>query len=280
MTPSGLHPTALRTLTLGRAGPRIAFLHGLFGQGRNWAQIAKGVCGDDAFGARALLVDLPDHGRSPWSTDFAYAVYADAVAHTLSAQAPGERWTLVGHSLGGKTAMVTALRHARLIERLCVVDIAPKGYGSLHRFRGYIEGMQAMPLHQLHSRGEADDWYAAHVEPDPAVRAFLLQNLRRDGDQWRWQANVELFARDAARGDGSHIAAWPSEAVAGCPAYDAPVIWLNGEDSPYVQEGDEVTMRRYFPRVRQVRVKGAAHWVHTDAPAVVVETLRRLLRAT
>lgn len=270
---------SLHTLSVGTAGPRIAFCHGLFGQGRNWMQIAKAVSGPSGTQARALLVDLPDHGRSPWSGSFSFEGYAAQLADTLSAAAPGERWTLVGHSLGGKTAMVAALQHAELIERLCIVDIAPKSYGDLHRFRGYIEGMQRMPLSQLASRADADEWYAREVEPDPGVRAFLLQNLRREGDHWRWQANVELFAADAAQGNASVIADWPTAAVAGCAAYPGPVVWLRGGESEYITDADVETMRTYFPRVRQVTVKGAGHWVHADRPGVVVETITRLLRA-
>lgn len=267
---------SLHTLSVGHAGPRIAFLHGLFGQGRNWNLIAKGICGPEGDQARALLVDLPDHGRSPWSTSFSFEGYAAAVADTLTAAAPGERWTLVGHSLGGKTAMVTALQHPDLIERLCVVDIAPKSYGDLHRFTGYIEGMRDLPLAELTSRADAEERFT-RVEPDPGIRAFLLQNLRRDGDGWRWQANVDLFAADADRGPQSVIANWPADALAGCAAYDGPVVWLRGAESRYITDEDLEAMRGYFPRVRPVTVKGASHWVHTDAPEVVIETLRRLL---
>lgn len=270
---------ALNTLSVGSSGPRVAFLHGLFGQGRNWMQVAKAVCGPEADQARALLVDLPDHGRSPWTsegTGFSFEAYAAAVADTLATTAPGEPWTLVGHSLGGKTAMVVALQHPDLIERLCVVDIAPKGYGDLHRFTGYMEKMAALPLGELASRADAEQRFA---ESDPGVKAFLLQNLRRDGDSWRWQANLDLFSDDAARGSGSVIADWPASAVAGLPAYDGPVVWLRGAESGYISDDDAETMRSYFPKVRQVTVKGAGHWVHTDAPDVVVETVRRLLRA-
>lgn len=267
----------LHTLSVGHHGPRMAFLHGLFGQGRNWNQIAKAVSGPDGDRARTMLIDLPDHGRSPWSRAFSFEAYAAQVADTLSAAAPGERWTLVGHSLGGKTSMVTALQHPELVQRLCVVDISPKSYGNLHRFEGYMDGMRRMPLAQLSSRAAADEWFA-RVEPDAAVRAFLLQNLRRDGDSWRWQANLDLFWADAQKGQGSVIANWPAAAVAGCAAYEGPVVWLRGSESRYIHDEDTETMRAYFPRVRQVTVNGAGHWVHTDAPGVVIETLRRLLR--
>src|SRR6478735_5369745 len=88
--PEATGTAALNTLSVGTAGPRIAFLHGLFGQGRNWTQIAKAVSGPGGHNARCLLVDLPDHGRSPWSDEFSYEAYADAVAATLRAHAPEE----------------------------------------------------------------------------------------------------------------------------------------------------------------------------------------------
>jgi pimeloyl-ACP methyl ester carboxylesterase len=263
----------LNTLAVGTEGPRVAFLHGLFGQGRNWTQVAKSLAGPDGTGARCLLVDLPDHGRSPWTEDFSYEGYADAVAETLAAVAPGEPWVVVGHSLGGKVAMVLTLAHPELVASLVVVDIAPKGYGDLDRFRGYIDEMRALPLAELTSRSDAE---ARFAEPDPGVKAFLLQNLRRSGTDWSWQANLELIHADAERGGESRIADFPD---LGAPTWDGPVVWLAGSESGYVRDEDVPTMRAHFPRTRLVRVNGAAHWVHTDAPEVVVETLRRVLRS-
>jgi pimeloyl-ACP methyl ester carboxylesterase len=264
---------SLSTLSVGSAGPRIAFLHGLFGQGRNWNQIAKAVSGPDGADARCLLVDLPDHGRSPWSQEFSLDAYADAVAATLRSAAEGERWAVVGHSLGGKVAMVLALRHPELVERLVVVDIAPKGYGSLERFEGYIREMQALPLAELTSRGDAE---ARFAEPDPGVKAFLLQNLRRHGQSWRWQVNLDLIAGDAALGVDSRIADWP-DAVDALPPYEGPVLWVAGGDSRYVEREDGDRMRRRFPRTRLFTIKGAGHWVHTDAPEIIVTALRRFV---
>lgn len=266
----------LHTLSVGTDGPRVAFLHGLFGQGRNWSQIAKGLAGPDGTGARCTLVDLPDHGRSPWSAEFSFEAYAATVAETLRGIDADARWVVVGHSLGGKTAMLLALRHPELVAGLVVVDIAPKHYGDLDRFTGYIEEMQRLPLAQLQSRADAE---ARFEESNPAVKAFLLQNLRRDGESWRWQANLGLIAADAARGSDSAIADWPVRPGEVAP-FDGPVLWVAGGDSAYIQPGDVEPMRALFPRMRQVTVKGASHWVHTDAPEVVVETLRRFVGRT
>jgi pimeloyl-ACP methyl ester carboxylesterase len=269
---SGAHGR-LHTLSVGTAGPRVAFLHGLFGQGRNWQQVAKALAGPDGTAARCTLVDLPDHGRSPWSREFSFEAYAAQVADTLRAVDPDARWVVVGHSLGGKTAMLVALQHPELVDRLVVVDIAPKSYGSLERFEGYIREMQSLPLAELTTRADAE---ARFDEPDPGVKAFLLQNLRRHGDGWRWQANLDLIAADADKGEGSVIAGWPV-APGGVTPFEGRVLWISGGESRYVKDEDADRMRALFPKVRQVTVKGASHWVHTDAPEVVVEALRRFL---
>ena len=262
MTATG-EAIGLNTLAVGTAGPRIAFLHGLFGQGRNWNQIAKAVTGPVGDEARCLLVDLPDHGRSPWSTEFSLEGYADAVAQTLRGAGDGEPFTVVGHSLGGKVAMVLALRHPALVERLVVVDIAPKGYGSLERFEGYIREMQALPLGETASRADAE---ARFEEPDAGVKAFLLQNLRRDGAGWRWQVNLDLVARDAALGAGSRIADW-SIAVDDLAPYPGPVLWVAGGESRYVTRDDAARMRGYFPRTRLFTIRARATGCTPTPPA-------------
>ena len=264
----------LFTLSTGTQGPRIAFLHGLFGQGRNWMQIAKAVSGPQGEGARALLVDLPNHGRSPWTEEFSFHSDAAAVIETLEAAAPGEEWTLVGHSLGGKAAMVVALERPDLIERLCVVDIAPKDYGNLDRFAGYVREMQRLPLDEISSRADAEEQFQ---EDDPGVKAFLLQNLRRDDSgSWRWQANIDLVSRQIGAGAAGDMGGWPVSAGEYEP-YPHPVLWLVGGESRYVKDADGATMRELFPRTRQVTVNGAGHWVHSEEPQIVIESLRRFI---
>jgi pimeloyl-ACP methyl ester carboxylesterase len=249
---------------IGDGGSRVVFLHGLFGQGRNWTRIGKGL----ADRHRVLLVDLPHHGRSGWEDDFDYLRVADQVARLVEGDEPV---AVVGHSLGGKVAMVLALRHRELVERLCVVDVSPVAYGHLSQFETYVGAMRGLDLATLRERDDADAALAAAV-PDPTVRAFLLQNLRRDGDGWRWQANLAVLGEALPR-----IGAWPEEALAGLPPYDGPVLWLAGARSDYVLPEYAPAMDHWFPGNRRVTVKDAGHWVHSEQPAVFLEVLRRFL---
>lgn len=254
----------LHTTSYGDHGSRIVFCHGLFGQGRNWTQHAKALAADH----RVLLVDMPDHGRSPWSERFDYLAAADQVAELLSADDPV---ALVGHSMGGKTAMVLALRHPELVERLCVVDVAPVAYEHASEFAGFIDAMLAIDLASLKERSEADAALEDAV-PDPVVRGFLLQNLRREGDSWRWQPNLELL-----RAQIDDVGGWPAAALESATPYDGPVLWVGGARSRYVLADYAPAMERYFPRVRRVTVKDAGHWVHSEQPAIFLEVLRRFV---
>ena len=261
-----MSPT-LHAISSGDSGPRVAFCHGLFGQGRNWNQIAKGL----ADICRPTLLDMPDHGRSPWTERFDYVAAGDIVADNLRAIDPDEPWIVVGHSMGGKIAMILALRHPDLVTRLAVVDIPPAPTTSVSEFETYIAAMQAMDLDAIETRADAD---AAMQEaaPSRSVRGFLLQNLRRDGDGWHWQPNLEVIGRDIAA-----IGGWPAEEIAGLPPFEGPVLWLSGERSGYVTDESDTQMRRLFPSVRHVRVKNAGHWVHSEQPEVTTAALRALI---
>jgi pimeloyl-ACP methyl ester carboxylesterase len=255
---------ALHTTTLGERGPLVAFCHGLFGQGKNWTTIAKAIADDH----RVLLVDMPHHGKSPWRDHFDYVDVADQVAELFSADDPA---ALVGHSMGGKASMVLALRHPELVERLCVVDVSPVTYRSRSEFAGYIEAMQALDLTALERRSDADEALVEAV-PDPTVRSFLLQNLRRHDDGWAWQPNLAVLGRDL-----DQLGSWPDEALAETPPYEGKTLWVAGQESRYVREEFVPAMDRWFPRNRRVTIKGAGHWVHSEQPAVFTEVLRRFL---
>lgn len=254
----------LHTTELGSSGSRIVFCHGLFGQGKNWTQIAKSLAEDH----RVSLVDLPDHGRSPWSERFDFLAAADQIAALLSDTDPV---TLVGHSLGGKVAMVVALRRPELISRLCVVDVSPVTYSHGEEFLGYLDAMLAVAGTPAGSRSDIDVALRDAV-PNDTVRSFLMQNLHRDGQRWTWRPNLELLRRDLGE-----LSGWPGAELAHLPPYDAPVLWIAGERSPYITEDYAPQMERLFPRVRKVTIKNAGHWVHSEQPEVFTEVLRRFV---
>jgi pimeloyl-ACP methyl ester carboxylesterase len=254
----------LHTTELGESGSAVVFCHGLFGQGRNFTAIGKAL----ADRHRVVLVDMPDHGQSPRSERFDYLTAADQVAALLSAEDPV---ALVGHSMGGKVAMLVALRHPELVARLVVVDVAPVAYDHADEFARYIEAMRAIDLDSLERRSQAEEALADAV-PDPTVRGFLLQSLRRLHDHWRWSLNLELLGRDL-----DLITGWPGQALAETAPYDGPVLWVGGAESTYVRDDYVEAMDRWFPRNRRVTIKGAGHWVHSEQPQVFVEVLRRFL---
>lgn len=257
---------SLHDAEIGSSGPRVVFLHGLFGQGRNFTQVARSLEPE----LRSLLVDLPNHGRSGWTDSVDYLDVADAVAaHLRDGFAADGPVHVVGHSMGGKVAMVLALRHPDLVDRLVVVDISPARSEGADEFEHLLDSLAGLDLDAVVRRADADALLAEKVA-DPRVRGFLLQNLRSADDSFRWQANLALLRREL-------------ETIGGFPeiegSFDRPVLWVAGERSPYVRPEHDATMRRLFPRTRQVTIKGAGHWVHSEQPEAFTSALRVFLRA-
>ncbi|HWU31714.1 MAG TPA: alpha/beta fold hydrolase, partial [Marmoricola sp.] len=111
----------------------------------------------------------------------------------------------------------------------------------------------------------------ADAAPDPSVRAFLLQNLRREGSGWRWQANLDVIGRDL-----DALSGWPPDLAEAAP-YPGPVLWMAGATSNYISEESSPPMRRFFPRVQKITIKGAGHWVHSDQPGIFLDVLSAFL---
>jgi pimeloyl-ACP methyl ester carboxylesterase len=259
-----LHATTQR-----ERGSWVVFCHGLFGQGKNWTQMSRTV----AERHRVLLLDMPQHGRSPWTDSFSYVDAADQVAAAIAEHAGDDPVALVVPSLGGKIAMVLALRHPEPVARLCAVDVAPVAYRSGREFVGYVGAMRTLDLAALKSRADADAALRPAV-PDDVVRSFLLQNLRRSSEPpgWAWQPTLEVIDRDI-----DQITGWPAEELAGAPPYAGPVLWVRGERSEHVLDEHAQQMAAYFPRVRKLTVRGAGHWVHSEQPEAFASVLEAFL---
>ncbi|HJU17213.1 MAG TPA: alpha/beta fold hydrolase [Stellaceae bacterium] len=242
---------ALAVAELG-AGPAVAILHGLFGSGRNWTAIGRQL----AARHRVLWVDLRNHGASPWAAEMSYPDMAEDVRAALAARGIA-RAALLGHSMGGKIAMAAALAWPERVARLVVADIAPVPYPPT--LQGHVRAMQALDLAGIGRRSEADRRLAAAI-PDPAERAFLLQNLVIEEGRARWRLNLAAIA-----GAMTLISDFPSFPPG--RVYDGPALFVTGARSPYVRAEHEPAILRLFPAARLVRIAGAGHWVHAEAPA-------------
>ncbi len=222
----------LHTELVGNGRPRFAFLPGLFGRGRNWTQVAQALAAE---GHASVLFDLPDHGKSSWTTEFSYPGMAQAVADELDLRlGSAASVILVGHSMGGKVAMLTALNHPDLVAALVVIDIAPGASDQVDTFTPLVAAMRSLDLPALSTRADADQAMRAAV-PDDDVRLFLLQNLRRKGG-WHWQQNLALLGDSLPQ-----IGDWPdtgdatlprTRAVAHRPAVRLRQARARGHDGP------------------------------------------------
>ena len=235
----------LATLVHGEAGdrPPLLIAHGLFGSARNWGVIAKRLAQE----RRVVVVDMRNHGESPWAEAHDYESMAEDLA-----QAADGRWDVLGHSMGGKAAMVLALRHPDRVNRLVVADIAPVAYG--HTQAHLVEAMAALDLSVMGSRGDADRALAASVE-DPGVRAFLLQSL--DVKERRWRLNLDVLGREMPK-----ILSFPE--VEG--HFDGPTLFLSGGTSSYVLPEHLDRIKALFPAARFAKIPGAGHWLHAEKP--------------
>jgi esterase len=245
--------------------PPLAILHGLFGSGRNWASIAQRL----AAHRRVIAFDLRNHGASAWAGGMQYGEMAEDLLAALDERGC-RRSALLGHSMGGKVAMMAALRDPDMVERLVVVDIAPVPYPPRHLAE--VRAMRALDLTGIKRRAEADRILAATI-PDAAERGFLLQNLVFEDGRARWRLNLEAIEREMPV-----LAGFP--AVADNAVYRSPVLFVGGANSDYLPPEQEPAIRRLFPNARIERIENAGHWVHAEQPAAFLHTVEPFLAAT
>lgn len=242
-------------------GPALILLHGLFGSNENLGGIARALA--ERFSVYGL--DLRNHGRSPHGERMDYPALADDVRATMDAHGLSSAIVL-GHSLGGKTAMELALARPERVERLVAVDIAPVTYRRQHNDE--LDAMRALDPGALRSRSDADRALAARI-PSSAIRQFLLKNLVRGDGGFAWRIPLETIAAQYPA-----IAAAPSAAG----PYRGPALFVRGGGSGYVAPEAEPAIRERFPDARIETIPGAAHWVHVDAPETFLELVGRFLQ--
>ena len=231
-------------------GQPLILLHGLLGSLDNWLGVAPKLA--EKFHVFAL--DQRNHGLSPHSSEMNYPVMARDVDKFFDAQKI-ESAFVIGHSLGGKTAMQFALQFSERVDKLVVEDIAPRKYESVHI--GILEALLALDLKSFSTRQEIEDALAPQI-PGLAMRRFLLKNLSRAADgKFFWKANL--------RGIAENYPAF-GEAISTSTSFAKPSLFIRGEKSNYVKPEDEALIRQIFPQARMEMIAGANHWVHGEKP--------------
>lgn len=237
-------------------GPPLVLLHGLFGSNENLGGVARAL--SERFTIYGM--DLRNHGRSPHAESMDYASMAADVRDTLDTHGMDEA-TVLGHSLGGKTAMELALSTPDRVTGLVVVDIAPVAYDRRHDQE--LEALHALDLTDIRSRGDADKALADGI-PNPAIRQFLLKNLNRTDAGFAWRIPLDTIYAEYAE-----IAAAPPSTG----PYNGSALFIRGGNSDYLPRDAEPAIHERFPKARIETIPDAAHWVHVDAPEAFLEIL-------
>jgi esterase len=232
----------------------LLIAHGLFGSARNWNVVAKNL----ATARDVITVDMRNHGESPWFDSQSYADMASDLAEVIGAQ--GAPMDVLGHSMGGKAAMVLALTSPELVGQLVVGDIAPVAYG--HDNTQHITAMRALPMVPM-TRGDADRALALLL-PDVGLRAFFLQSLDLRSTPPRWRLNLDVLETFMPQ-----IVGWPETGG----QFQGRTLFLSGGRSSYVLPEHRDAIRALFPHARFVKIPDAGHWLHAEAPRAFEATV-------
>jgi len=241
-------------------GPPMVILHGLFGSAANWNSIARRLTDDHP----VYAVDLRNHGGSPHASAMGYLEMArDVVALLDTLGLP--KAALLGHSMGGKVAMTVALSHPERVSHLIVVDVAPIVYE--HEYDLVFDALERVDPDTLASREQADRILAETIDA-PALRAFLLQNLRKVHGNWRWRINLQAIWQNLPA-----LVGFPTPELAGCTC-SCPALFVGGAQSDYLQRQHHDVVHRYFPKAQIRTLAEAGHWLHVERPDELIRLVR------
>lgn len=244
-------------------GQPIIILHGIFGSSDNWLTQARML----STHYHVFSLDQRNHGQSPHSDEFDYPSMVTDLAEFIDDHALSDP-VIIGHSMGGKTAMNFALAHPDKLRRLIVVDIAPKPYNLEHYT--ILDGLKAIPIDTLQTRQEADDILARYV-PEPDVRQFLLKNLQRKPEGgFGWKLNLPAIDKNLSN-IGLDMQ-YPG-------TFDKPVLFVRGERSRYISDEDMDRILQIFPKA-QIETLDTGHWVQAEKPQEFVELVKNWLDQT
>jgi len=246
----------LHSNVLGSGKPLI-ILHGFLGMSDNWKTLGSQYA---ANGFEVHMVDQRNHGKSFWSEAFDYQIMSDDLHDYLNEKGIKSA-SILGHSMGGKTAMRFASMHPEKTTSLIVADIAPKFYPPHHQ--DIINALTSLDLKSYSSRSEADKALALDIG-DFGIRQFLLKNL-----YWIEKGKLGFrFNLDVLKNRMEEI----GENLNGSASYPGKVLFLRGDRSEYIQNTDFPIIKNYFPNAELSTIQNAGHWLHAENPKQFFES--------
>ena len=252
----------LHSSILGSGDDHFIILHGFLGMGDNWKTHAKNLSEKKYC---VHLVDQRNHGRSFWSDKFDYDVMVNDLLQYLNHHGINQ-CVVLGHSMGGKTAMAFALNYPDRVQRLIIADIAPKYYAPHHQ--RILAGLSTLNLEEVSSRKAAAE-HLKNFIPEAGTRQFLLKNLYWVSEgKLGLRINVAVL-KNAAEAIGA--------AIQSQKQYHQPTLFLYGGNSNYINPMTDTEILKYFPKAEIIEIKGAGHWLHAEKPLLFFKTLTEWL---
>jgi len=249
--------------SFGEGGTPLFILHGLLGSLDNWMTVGRKLSQH----RRVILADARNHGKSPHDIDAGYLVMA-ADVNDLMDTIEIQQADILGHSMGGKTAMTFSLIFPERINKLIVTDIAPRYYTGSHAKIFYA--MINAPLEQIKDRKALEEYFIQAI-PSEAVRMFIMKNLTRGEDGcYYWRPDIQVLWSQYEK-----LMGFPF--IPGEKSTKSNVLWIRGQLSDYILPSDEEVMRSFFPNYNLVTISGAGHWVHADQPYLFSEAVEDFL---
>jgi len=242
-------------------GEPVIILHGLFGMLDNWQSFAKKLAQD----YRVILVDQRDHGKSEHTEAFNYKLLAQDL-HDFCDENGIYGCSVIGHSMGGKTAMQFAVDFPDFVQRMVVVDIGPDSYPPGHEL--VFQALHAVEINKVESRKEVEKTMGKFIE-DTGVRLFLMKNLRRKKEGgYAWKMNLPLLTKEY------------QNILSGIQVLDlieTPTLFVGGAKSVYLSDRQLETIANNFMSYHVEFIDGAGHWVHAEKPNELLELIREFL---